>query len=212
MKPVITSLLMAVLLGSAMAANAEVTVEGLMPGAAVLNIGGQRKLLKVGQSHGGVTLLEATGDSALLEIDGRQRSMGLSTRIDSQYEEPEERVVTIARNDRNQYLTNALINGRSTLVLVDTGANIMALSTRHARELGVNYRLGEPSRVRTASGVADAYSVTLDSVSVGGIRVDNVRASVVDGDYPENVLLGMSYLNHVRIEESGGVLSLTKTR
>ena len=62
----------------------------------------------------------------------------------------------------------------------------------------------------TASGLTDAYQVTLNSVSVGGIRVDNVPAMVVSGDYPATVLLGMSFLRHVRIEENNGILSMSR--
>jgi aspartyl protease family protein len=56
-----------------------------------------------------------------------------------------------------------------------------------------------------------AYSVTLQSVSVGGIQVDNVPATVLEGVFPGTVLLGMSYLRHVKLQEHNGILSLTRT-
>jgi aspartyl protease family protein len=34
---------------------------------------------------------------------------------------------------------------------------------------------------------------------------------VVEGDFPSMVLLGMTYLRHVKMEETGGVLSLSRT-
>jgi aspartyl protease family protein len=37
-----------------------------------------------------------------------------------------------------------------------------------------------------------------------------VRASVVEGNFPGTILLGMTYLQHVEIQESNGVLSLSK--
>ena len=52
--------------------------------------------------------------------------------------------------------------------------------------------------------------VTLRSVEVGGIRVENVRATVTAGEYPSTVLLGMSYLQHVELREREGVLSLSR--
>ena len=96
-------------------------------------------------------------------------------------------------------------------VLVDTGANVVALSAAQANSLGIDFNAGEPSRVETASGITSAYSITLQSVSVGGIKIENVQATVVAGDYPTTVLLGMSYLQHVKIQEHNGILSLTGT-
>ncbi len=69
---------------------------------------------------------------------------------------------------------------------------------------------GIPSRVETASGLVPARVVNLRFVDVGGIRVDNVQATVVEGSYPSTVLLGMSYLKHVDIKENNGVLSLSR--
>ena len=57
----------------------------------------------------------------------------------------------------------------------------------------------------------DAWLITLRSVSVGGIRVDNVQATVVEGSFPTTVLLGMSYLKHVEMKENNGVLSLSRS-
>ena len=65
-------------------------------------------------------------------------------------------------------------------------------------------------RVETASGKVNAWHVTLQSVSVGGISVDNVEATVVEGDYPSKILLGMTFLRHVKMEETDGVLSLSR--
>lgn len=204
--------LLLVTLNSAVTAAPAVTVEGIMPDAAVLKIDGQRKMLRVGETFAGVTLLASRNDKVTLDIDGQRRDLGLSRYIGTRYQEPEKRVVTIVRDDRMQYLTTALINGRRTRVMVDTGANIVAISSDHAGALGIDYADGERATVETASGVANAYRVTLRSVDVGGIRVDNVAASVVEGGYPSTVLLGMSYLRHVSLKEDNGILSLSQTR
>ena len=199
-------------LNNSVAVAPGVTVEGIMPDAAVLKIDGQRKMLRVGDTFAGVTLLATQNDKVTLDIDGQRRDLGLSRYIGTHYQEPEKRVVNIVRDDRMQYLTTALINGQRTRVMVDTGANIVALSSDHAVALGIDYGDGERATVETASGVANAYRVTLRSVDVGGIRVDNVAASVVEGGYPSTVLLGMSYLRHVSLEEDNGILSLSRTR
>jgi aspartyl protease family protein len=186
-------------------------VEALFTNAAVLLIDGERKMLKAGQSYRGVTLVTAVSSKATVEVDGQTRELGVSRHIGTLYENSEPRVVSIPRDARMQYQTTAIINGRSVPVLVDTGANVVALNSAQAGTLGVDYNAGSPARVETASGMVNAWYVTLQSVDVGGIRVDNVEATVVEGDFPSTILLGMTYLRHVKMEEADGVLSLSRT-
>lgn len=188
---------------------AEIEVLGLFKGAALLKIDGEQKLLKVGQAWRDVILLEANSREALADIGGEPVRLTVSKRIDSNFTVPESRQVIIRKNDNRQYITTAEINGRRTSVLVDTGANIVAMNSGTARAMGVSYEEGVPSRVATASGVVNAWTVTLDSVDVGGIRINHVQASVLQGAFPEVVLLGMSYLQHVELKERDGILSLT---
>ncbi len=183
-----------------------------MPNSAVLSIDGERKLLRVGQSFKGVTLVGADAANAILEIEGQTITLGLSQRIGTKYAAPSATVVTITRNRHYQYQTLVQVNGRTVLALVDTGANVVAMSRAHADALGVDYRLGEPSQVQTASGVAPANVVNLRSVNVGGIQVENVRATVIEGNYPSDVLLGMSFLQHVTLNEKDGVLTMSSER
>ena len=194
----------------AWSASAAIEVEALFTNAAVLRIDGERKMLKAGQSYKGVTLVAAHSSTATLDVDGQSLELSLSRRVGARYETPEAQVVSIPRDAMMQYQTSATINGRSMQVLVDTGANVVALNSSHALALGVDYSTGAPARVETASGNVNAWVVTLGSVDVGGIRVDNVQATVVEGDFPSTVLLGMTYLRHVKMEETGGVLSLSR--
>jgi aspartyl protease family protein len=191
-------------------ASSRIEVEALFTDAAVLKIDGERKMLRAGQTYKGVTLVAAHSRTATLEVDGETMELGTSRRIVTQYESAESQVVNIPRDALLQYQTSATINGRAVQVLVDTGANVVALNSRQAQSLGVDYSAGRPGRVETASGSVNAWVVTLRSVDVGGIRVDNVQASVVEGDFPSTVLLGMTYLRHVKMQETDGVLSLSR--
>jgi aspartyl protease family protein len=56
--------------------------------------------------------------------------------------------------------------------------------------------------------VVDAYQITLKSVDVGGIRVEHITGSVLEGAFPEIVLLGTTYLQHVEMSEKDGILLL----
>jgi aspartyl protease family protein len=199
------------LCAAAATAQRSVELEALLGKTAVLMIDGQRKTMRVGQSESGVTLVTVQPNSVTLQLDGQTKTLGMSQRIGTTFQQPTEKVVTIARDGSMQYLTNATINGRSVLVLVDTGANSVAISSDQAKTLGIDYSDGEPTRTETASGTAGAYAITLQSVDVGGIEVSHVPAVVVDGAYPAQVLLGMSYLRHVKMQEHSGVLSLSQS-
>lgn len=194
----------------AWAESPRIEVEALFTDAVVLQVDGERKMLRVGQSFKGVTLLAAYSRTATLEVNGESLVLGISRRIGSTYETAKSKVVTIQRDARLQYQTTAAINGRQVQVMVDTGANVVALNSNQARSLGVDYSNGIPAKVETASGQVNAWMVSLRSVSVGGIQVDNVQASVVEGDFPATVLLGMTFLKHVKMEEDKGVLSLSR--
>ena len=193
-------------------ADPQVRVEGLFKGAAVLKIDGQQVMLKNGRSHSsGVTLVDANAKRAILDINGQRHELALHTAIGGTYQQADVTQVVIRKNDMNQYRVNGSINGQSVSFLVDTGANTVAMNEMQARDLGLLYKLnGQESQAVTASGVVSTWVVTLDSVKVGEISVPNVRAIVVAGAYPQEVLLGMSYLEYVKIQEHNSVLMLEK--
>jgi aspartyl protease family protein len=188
----------------------EVEVQALFTNAAMLKIDGQSKLLKAGQSYAGVTLIEANSREAWVEMDGERRQVLVSQRITGKYEALAQRQIRIPRNSQMQYKTRASFNGRGVEVLVDTGANIVAMNAAQAQVLGIDYRAGAPVQLQTASGMAPAWLVTLESIELGGIRVDNVQASVVEGGFPTVILLGMTYLKHVDLQEKNGVLLISR--
>ncbi len=189
-----------------------VQVQAILGETVVLVIDGQQQTLNVGESVSGVRLVAAEPTAATLDIMGETKTVKPSQTINTQFEAPREQVVTIVRDARLQYRTGAVINGRRAQVMVDTGANLVALSSAQARQMNIDYSSGKPSLVQTASGMGDAYAITLDIVSIGGIEVRNVPAMVVKGNYPAMILLGMSYLRHVSMVEKNGVLSLSRSR
>jgi aspartyl protease family protein len=93
---------------------------------------------------------------------------------------------------------------------VDTGASVVAMSSRHAQTLGLDCAsVGQPGVVQTAQGTVSSCFLNLSQVTVGGITAHNVQAAVIDGNYPEDILLGMSFLRQVAMENRAGVLTLT---
>ena len=103
------------------------------------------------------------------------------------------------------------INGHHTVFMVDTGATSVAMNANQARRMGIDYQLiGTPIRATTASGAVDGYRVSLARVKVGEIELTNVQGVVLDGAYPLDVLLGMSWLSRVRMDERDNLLMLER--
>ncbi len=117
------------------------------------------------------------------------------------------REVELVRNSQGHYVATGAINGHPVVFLVDTGATDVALSERLARRLGLEKQGGGFSH--TANGVVAVWQTTLDRVSLGVIELRNVRASILPDLKPaDQVLLGMSFLKRLEIEQKGNRLIL----
>lgn len=208
----LVSLVALALFGTVSLAVGRVHVTALFDGKAMVEIDGKRRMLSVGQtSPEGVTLVSANSASAVLEIDGKKGTYRLGSRIGGHYTSPDHNSVRILPDRAGMYRVSGSINGHPVPFLVDTGATLVAMNATDARGLGIDYRLkGQPMVVNTASGQARAYRVELDEVTVGNITVRNVAAAVVDGDSPDHVLLGMTFLGRLDLERSGSVMVLTQ--
>ena len=114
--------------------------------------------------------------------------------------------VVLQRNRQGHYLAIGAINGEPVEFLVDTGATYLGIPAGVARRLGLNR--GVESASKTAAGVVRTYLVTLDSVELGDIRREGVRASVIPDMPGESVLLGMSFLRDLEIIQRGDAMTL----
>ncbi|MBO9481921.1 TIGR02281 family clan AA aspartic protease [Salinisphaera sp. G21_0] len=186
-----------------------INVVGLFSNKALVIIDGQRHLLATdGKSVAGIKLLKATSTSATLEVNGKAMTYRISRDMNGGIQQPEKAMIKISRNNRGQYITRGRINDRAIDVLVDTGANVLAINSLDAKRLGIDYQAGTPIKVATASDLVDGYQVNLSSVLLGNIRVNHVEATVIEGSHPDIVLLGMSFLKHVKLSEHRGVMQI----
>ena len=125
-------------------------------------------------------------------------------------QKPQVSEVSIPADDLGQYRIRGAINNHYVDFLVDTGASVVALSSAQAEALGINYKQGQRGSVQTAQGNAESYFMNLQQVTVAGITAYNVQAAIITGQYPVDILLGMSFLKQVSIRESGGVMTLVQ--
>lgn len=193
-------------------AGVKVKVSGLFKNKAIIVINGEQRLMRAGEtSPEGVKLIESSSRRAIIEIDGVKSTHTLGTHIDGGYTEPESRAVQIYPVRGNMYAIVGSINGFPVNFIVDTGATFVSMNERHARRLGIDFAVeGRPAMAQTASGVVKVYIVTLKRVKVGEIELTNVEGSVHQGNFPTEVLLGMSFLGRLDIKREDGVLELRK--
>jgi len=191
-----------------------IEVQALLPGMAVVMIDGQRRTIKVGKtSPEGVKLIEADSRQAILEIDGKSKNYTLGSSVSLSFTQSPEVEEKIYANERGMFLSVGNINGQTVRFLIDTGATTVAMNKSQAKRLGVNHRLnGQPVTISTASSFVKGYRVRLKSVSLGKIRRQNVEAMVVDGNHPGPILLGMSFLDNLKVEKSGNTLTLKQNK
>lgn len=207
----VATLTIAVALLFSVAASAQpVEVVGLFKGRAILRTPQGEALLRVGETTtDGVKLVEATAKHAIVTYRGERMRLALSGRIGTQFQKSVSRQVSINADQLGQYRVRGLVNEQPATFLVDTGASVVAMSSRLANQLGIDYEhTGKRGTVVTASGRAKSHFVLLNEVTIGALTRRNVRAAVVEGDYPVEILLGMSFLRDVQLQENNGVLLL----
>jgi aspartyl protease family protein len=177
-------------------------------GRAVLTINGAApRTLAVGQSYNGVKLLAVQSDGVQVEIDGKRRSLRIGQNAVGASPSNENASAVLVADAQGHFQTVGSINGRPIRFLVDTGASLIGLSLADAKRLELDLSRAKPGVSTTANGTMKVYRLTLNTVKVGDITLHNVEASVGAMDMPF-ALLGMSFLNRMKMERNGSTMTL----
>ncbi|MGD9173403.1 MAG: retroviral-like aspartic protease family protein [Desulfobacterales bacterium] len=111
-------------------------------------------------------------------------------------------VIRFAPGTRQIPVTASLNRDIAQDFVVDTGASMVTVPFSTVRALGIVISVRNPRRkVYTASGELYAPEVVLDSITLEGYEVNNVKALVMDlPNQPNMGLLGLNYLRRFRMD------------
>lgn len=114
---------------------------------------------------------------------------------------PGSRAAFIDKEDDGHFWTRADVSGTQVKFMVDTGASIVALTYFDAQRLGLKpEELNFDSEIRTAGGITYGAPVTLASIRIGKVRIENVNAVILRTEL-EQSLLGMTFLGELNSYE-----------
>ena len=138
--------------------------------------------------------------SGLLDKQVNPNSEPQSQRIGSQTE------VRLKQNRAGHYVTSGFINGEEVVFLVDTGATDVSIPAHLAQRLQL--QAGRKGLANTANGTVTVAESSIDTLRIGDIVLNNVRANLNPGMQSEHILLGMSVLRQLEFTQRGDWLIL----
>ncbi|HAO24975.1 MULTISPECIES: TIGR02281 family clan AA aspartic protease [unclassified Methylophaga] len=114
--------------------------------------------------------------------------------------------VVLLRNQAGHYVAPGFINGHEVTFLLDTGATNISVPAGIARKAGL--KQGRQAMVNTANGVVPVYATELETVQLGAIKLQHIRAHINPHMSDDIVLLGMSFMKHLDMTQREGTLTL----
>lgn len=123
------------------------------------------------------------------------------------FSETGDREIVLKQNRYGQYWANGEINGYPVEFLLDTGATYVAIPEHLAERIGLKKGIAQQSV--TANGISLSYRTVLNNISLSDIRLQNVPASISTGMEFDQVLLGMSFLKHLKLSQQGKLLTIS---
>ena len=189
----------------------EINVVGLFKDRAIVELDGVQRILAPGKpTPEGVVLISANSREAVIEINGIKKTYTLGRHISNRFAGPTgQKTVTIAPDTAGMYFVSGSINDFQVDFVIDTGATYISMNEHQARRLGLDYKMtGKKGVISTASGLGKIYVVKLAKVRVGDIVLTDVQCAIHDGDFPQQVLLGNSFLGRISMKRDGRLLKL----
>jgi aspartyl protease family protein len=175
--------------------------------------GSAPKTVAPGETFKGVKVLSTSGDQAVVDVGGQRLSLRVgeapaSVGANGPAPGSGSRIVLTASTG-GHFLTDGRINGQQVRFMVDTGATSIGIPEAEAKRIGLKYKDGELGYGGTANGVVSVWHIKLSSVRVGDVEVHDVDASVLPGGMPY-ILLGNSFLSRFQMKRDNDQLVLDR--
>jgi aspartyl protease family protein len=148
-----------------------------------------------------LALLSLLFSQWLQREENPNRQVVLTSQQDAQGE------IELRRNRAGHYRVPGSINGVDVDFMLDTGATYVAVSQSLAERAGMQ-RLARTQSI-TANGTVTSWLSRIDEVGMGPIVMRDVRAVILPTMPGNEVLLGMSFLKHLKLEQQGDRLKLS---
>ena len=114
--------------------------------------------------------------------------------------------VVLKSSMHGHYVATGKINETPVEFLVDTGASFVSVPAKLAEKLKL--KKGLSYQTQTAAGVVTVYETRLDEVSIGDIKLHDVKASINPHNPDDEILLGMSFLRRLEVTHKDGQLTI----
>jgi aspartyl protease family protein len=175
--------------------------------------GSAPKTVAPGETFMGVKVVSTAGDTAVIEVGGRRATLRVgespaSVGAGGPAPAGGSRIVLTA-GEGGHFMTDGRVNGQQVRFVVDTGATSVAMSENEAKRLGLKYKEGRLAMASTANGNVTMWQVKLASVRVGDVEVREVDASVLPADMPF-ILLGNSFLSRFQMKRENDQMVLER--
>jgi len=175
--------------------------------------GSAPKSVAPGESHQGVKVISTSGDQAVLEIGGKRHTLRVGeapASVGKGGGAPARgsRIVLTAGSG-GHFMSQGAINGQAVNFMVDTGATSIAMGVPDAQRIGLNYKAGQLGYGSTANGTVTLWHVKLASVRIGDVEIHDVDASVLPTAM-QHVLLGNSFLTRFQMKRDNDQMVLER--
>ncbi len=179
--------------------------------ALVVIDGAPPKILAAGETHAGVKVISVSGDQAVLEIGGKRANLRVGeapVSLGSAGGAGGGTKIVLPVGSGGHFMANGTINGKAIQFMVDTGATAVSIGMADAQRMGIDYKTGAPIRINTANGVTQGWLIKLNSVRVGEVEIFDVDAVV--GQNMPFALLGNSFLSRFTMNRSSDMMVLER--
>ena len=198
-----------------LAEEVQIKLLALFESKAMVSVNGKPKTLKKGDTFSGVKLVDVDTSQAIVEVNEEEQVLQLgvgilTTSLAAAPTPSNKKSIILWADDNGFFYANGSIGKNSSRFLIDTGANVVALSSTSADSLGLDYKDAPKSVVATASGHAPAYDIVIKKLNIEGLVLYDVDASIIVGQHPSVPLLGMSFLGKLDMKREGDRMKLEK--